>query len=214
MSRSNWTFEVAPDESQATSNLRLRRFLRRVGAARGQGTSLISVYVKAGGALSHTAKLLVDEYGAASCIKSRVTRHAVQEGLRQLQARLRQYRKVPANGLVLLAGEVELSDPSAGRTSGAPAIVLERRRVCVALEPPSPLQRSAYRCDSHFYLEPLHQLSAEGVAHGVVVVNGDGALLGMLQAGRRSTLYQMSTTLPNKHSRGGWSQQRYGRHRV
>ena len=51
-----------------------KKLLKRLQTAQGNGTSLISIIIPAGGQISLVSKKLVEEYGAASNIKSPVNR--------------------------------------------------------------------------------------------------------------------------------------------
>ena len=53
-----------------------------------------------GDQISRVAKMLADEYGTASNIKSRVNRLSVLGAITSVQHRLKLYAKVPPNGLV------------------------------------------------------------------------------------------------------------------
>ncbi len=57
---------------------RVRRLLRGLDGARGSGTSLVTILIPPGGdRLAKTNRMLNDEVGAASCIKSRVNRSEI-----------------------------------------------------------------------------------------------------------------------------------------
>ena len=53
-----------------------------------------------GDQISRVSKMLADEYGTASNIKSRVNRLSVLGAITSVQHRLKLYTKVPPNGLV------------------------------------------------------------------------------------------------------------------
>ena len=53
-----------------------------------------------GDQISRVSKMLADEYGTASNIKSRVNRLSVLGAITSVQHRLKLYSKVPPNGLV------------------------------------------------------------------------------------------------------------------
>lgn len=52
--------------------------------------------------------LMTQEFGAASNIKSRVTRQAVQSAITSARQRLTLYNSVPPNGLVIYCGDITL----------------------------------------------------------------------------------------------------------
>lgn len=77
---------------------------------RGHGTSLISIYVPGNSDLSGIRGTITKESSAASNIKSKQTRKAVQQSLRSLQNYVKGYptHRAPQNGLVILAGADQL----------------------------------------------------------------------------------------------------------
>ena len=59
----------------ALARWKARRVLQALEAAKGNGTSLITLLIPPGGdKLAKTSRMLTEEAGAASCIKSRVNR--------------------------------------------------------------------------------------------------------------------------------------------
>ena len=67
--------------------------------ARGNGTSMISLVIPPKGQINLTNKMLTDEAGTASNIKSRVNRQSVLDAIGSAQTRLKRYNSVPPNGL-------------------------------------------------------------------------------------------------------------------
>lgn len=70
----------------------------------GNGTSLISLYIPAGGHIATYQTLVKQELATASNIKSKKVRHGVQSGLDMIRRKLKDYRTVPENGLAIFAG--------------------------------------------------------------------------------------------------------------
>ena len=62
-----------------------------------------------GDQISRVSKMLADEYGTASNIKSRVNRLSVLGAITSVQHRLKLYSKVPPNGLVRIKIEFSSS---------------------------------------------------------------------------------------------------------
>ncbi len=54
---------------------KIKRLIKSLEAARGNGTSMISLIIPPKDQISRVAKMLADEYGTASNIKSRVNRY-------------------------------------------------------------------------------------------------------------------------------------------
>jgi len=72
------------------------------------GTTLITLLVPPGpDRLTWAGRLAAAETSAASCIKSRATRQAVQVALASLGHKIKTFKKIPENGLVFFCGSVE-----------------------------------------------------------------------------------------------------------
>jgi hypothetical protein len=67
------------------------------------GTSMISLIIPPKDQVSRVAKMLGDEYGTASNIKSRVNRLSVLGAITSVQQRLKLFNRIPTNGLVVSA---------------------------------------------------------------------------------------------------------------
>ena len=79
---------------------------RSLEAARGNGTSMISLIIRPKDEVSRAQRMLTEEYGTASNIKSRVNRLSVLSAITSTQERLKHYTRVPKNGLVVYCGTV------------------------------------------------------------------------------------------------------------
>ena len=96
---------------------------------------MISLILPPKSQISMTNKMLGDEYGTASNIKSRVNRLSVLQAITSAQQRLKLYNRCPTNGLVLYCGEVMTDD---GKI----------KRVSIDFEPFKPINTSLYLCDN------------------------------------------------------------------
>eukprot|EP00984_Skeletonema_dohrnii_P022859 scaffold11957_cov69-Skeletonema_dohrnii-CCMP3373.AAC.1 len=65
------------DTEQQIEIFKVKKLIKNLEAARGNGTSMISLIIPPGTQISQVAKMLSDEYGTASNIKSRVNRLSV-----------------------------------------------------------------------------------------------------------------------------------------
>jgi peptide chain release factor subunit 1 len=173
----------------------LRRFVCSAG------TSVISLILQAGSQLPAVTKLLTEELGTASCIKSRVNRLSVISAITSVQERLKRYRVCPPNGLVLYCGEVEGAD-------GKP------RKVTIDFEPFKPMSAKLYMCDNRFHTEPLAAMLEDDLKFGYIVIDGEGTLFGTVQGRCVETLQKVVVDLPKKHGRGGQSALRFARLRL
>uniref|UniRef100_A0A8C6FJG7 Eukaryotic peptide chain release factor subunit 1 n=1 Tax=Moschus moschiferus TaxID=68415 RepID=A0A8C6FJG7_MOSMO len=92
---------MADDPSAADRNVEIWKFkklIKSLEAARSNGTSMISLIIPPKDRISGVAKMLADEFGAASNIKSQVNRLSVLGAITSVQQRLKLYNKVPPNG--------------------------------------------------------------------------------------------------------------------
>ena len=85
---------------------KVKQLIRKLKAARGNGTSMISLIIPPRDQISRVQKMLGDEFGTASNIKSRVTRQSVLAAITSTQQKLKTYTRVPPNGLVVYCGMI------------------------------------------------------------------------------------------------------------
>ncbi|KAG9780181.1 hypothetical protein KCU95_g11546, partial [Aureobasidium melanogenum] len=68
---------------------KVKKLIKRLEQARGNGTSMISLIIPPKDQISRVAKMLAEEYGTASNIKSRVNRLSVLSAITSTQQRLK-----------------------------------------------------------------------------------------------------------------------------
>ena len=185
------------------------------------GTSMISLIIPPKDQISRVSKMLADEFGTASNIKSRVNRLSVLGAITSVQHRLKLYTKgnitfcnqmdlliilnifilVPPNGLVIYCGTIVTEEG-------------KEKKVNIDFEPFKPINTSLYLCDNKFHTEALTALLADDNKFGFIVMDGTGALFGTLQGNTREVLHKFTVDLPKKHGRGGQSALRFARLRM
>jgi len=180
---------------------KVKKLIKNLEAARGNGTSMISLIIPPGDQISRVNKMLSDEYGTASNIKSRVNRLSVLSAITSTQQRLKLYNKCPPNGLVIYCGTVITEDG-------------KERKVNIDFEPFKPINTSLYLCDNKFHTEDLNELLMDDECFGFIVMDGNGCLYGTVQGSNRDILHKFSVDLPKKHGRGGQSALRFARLRL
>jgi len=180
---------------------KVKKLIKNLEAARGNGTSMISLIIPPGDQISRVNKMLSDEYGTASNIKSRVNRLSVLGAIVSTQQRLKLYNKCPPNGLVLYCGTVITEDG-------------KERKVNIDFEPFRSINTSLYLCDNKFHTEDLNELLMDDEAFGFIIMDGNGCLYGTVQGSSREILHKFSVDLPKKHGRGGQSALRFARLRL
>jgi peptide chain release factor subunit 1 len=193
--------EQSGEEDAAINQWKIKKLIQKLEASRGAGTSMISLIIPPKDQISRYNKLLTDEAGTASNIKSRVNRLSVLAAITSTQHKLKQYTKVPPNGLVIYCGTVMTEEG-------------KEKKVNYDFEPHKPINTSLYLCDSRFHTEPLNELLESDQKYGFIVFDGNGALYGTLCGNTREVLYKFSVDLPKKHGRGGQSALRFARLRL
>ncbi|KAJ5081390.1 hypothetical protein NUU61_009654, partial [Penicillium alfredii] len=191
----------APQPNEAEKNIeiwKVKKLIKRLESARGNGTSMISLIIPPKDQISRAAKMLAEEYGTASNIKSRVNRLSVLSAITSTQQRLKLYNKVPPNGLVVYCGEIITSEG-------------KERKINIDFEPFKPINTSLYLCDNKFHTEALSELLESDQKFGFIIMDGNGSLFGTLSGNTREILQRLSVDLPKKHGRGGQSALRFAR---
>lgn len=191
----------APQQNEAEKNIeiwKVKKLIKRLESARGNGTSMISLIIPPKDQISRQAKMLAEEFGTASNIKSRVNRLSVLSAITSTQQRLKLYNKVPPNGLVVYCGEIITSEG-------------KERKINIDFEPFKPINTSLYLCDNKFHTEALSELLESDQKFGFIIMDGNGALFGTLSGNTRDVVHKFSVDLPKKHGRGGQSALRFAR---
>ncbi|CAM4617735.1 unnamed protein product [Leuciscus chuanchicus] len=196
--------KMADDPNAADRNVeiwKIKKLIKSLEAARGNGTSMISLIIPPKDQISRVSKMLADEFGTASNIKSRVNRLSVLGAITSVQQRLKLYNKVPHNGLVVYCGTIVTDEG-------------KEKKVNIDFEPFKPINTSLYLCDNKFHTEALTALLSDDSKFGFIVIDGSGALFGTLQGNTRDVLHKFTVDLPKKHGRGGQSALRFARLRM
>ena len=165
------------DDVEDLSLWRTKKLFKKLSHAKGNGTSMISLIIPPGDQLSRVQKLLTDEYGTASNIKSRTNRLSVLSAITSTQNRLKLYQNIPKNGLILFCGTI-LDENN------------KEKKVTYDIEPFKPINTSLYLCDNRFHTNILLDLIQEEQKIGVIIIDGKGVLLGLLIGNRKEILYK------------------------
>jgi len=178
---------------------RLKRAVETLAKKEGRGTELVSLYVPHGRQISEVIAMLKQEYGTASNIKSDTTRKNVQDAITKVSQRLKLFKEVPENGLVMFCGAI----PQNGLGS-------EKIETYV-LTPPEPINIYLYRCDARFHTEHLQELLKEKETYGILVLDGNAATYALLQGRHLEIVKEITSGIPGKHRAGGSSAARFQR---
>ena len=180
---------------------RLKRNLERLAAREGRGTELVSLYVPYGRQISEVVAMLNNEYGTASNIKSNTTKKNVQDAITRVTQRLKLFKKVPENGLVLFCGAIPQNGP------GSEKIEL------YIISPPEPIQVYLYRCDARFHTEHLQEFLKEKETYGIIVLDASHASFATVRGKHLEIVKQITSGIPGKFRAGGQSAKRFVRQR-
>ncbi len=178
---------------------RLKRVLDSLASKEGRGTELVSLYVPPGRQVSEVLAMLRDEYGTASNIKSDATRKNVQDAITKVSQRLKLFKQIPKNGLVIFCGAIPQNGPGS-----------ERIEIYVVI-PLEPIHIYLYRCDAKFKTEHLQDLLKEKETYGILVIDSSAATLATLRGRRLEVKDDLTSGIPGKHRAGGQSAARFQR---
>jgi peptide chain release factor subunit 1 len=187
------------DEAQKNIEIwKIKKLIKSLEQARGNGTSMISLIIPPKSQISFYTKMLTDEYGTASNIKSRVNRLSVLSAITSTQQKLKLYNKVPPNGLVVYCGDIVTDEG-------------KEKKLNIDFEPFKPINTKLYLCDNKFHTEALSELLEADDNYGFIIMDGSGSLFGLLSGNTRTVITKFTVDLPKKHGRGGQSAVRFAR---
>ena len=189
------------DHERLVEQWKVRKLIKRLSEARGNGTSMISLIIPPKGQVAQVNNLLLQEHGTASNIKSRVNRLSVLSAITSVRERLKLYNKIPPNGLVIYCGTVVTDEG-------------KEKKLSIHFEPFKPINKKLYLCDNKFHVEPLQKLLECSSVFGFIIMDGNGCLYGTLTGNHCEIKHKFSVELPKKHGRGGQSAVRFARLRV
>lgn len=177
---------------------KIKKLVKFLNNAKGSGTSVITIYIPPGDQISKIQYMLLTEYGLCSNIKSASNRKSVQDAITSCQEKLKHYRQVPPNGLILYCGEVVMEDG-------------KEKRYSKVIEPFKPVSRSMYKCDNRFDTEELSKMLENDDKFGFIIIDGTGSSYYTMCGGTREKIGGFNVDLPKKHGRGGQSKNRFAR---
>merc|ERR1712000_439831 len=84
---------------------KVKRLIKMLEKAKPSG-SVITLMMPPKEQIGKTSKMLVEEYGKASNVKSQSNKKSIQESINSTKERLKLYNKVPPNGLIIYVGRI------------------------------------------------------------------------------------------------------------
>ncbi|MHA1166284.1 MAG: peptide chain release factor aRF-1 [Candidatus Hodarchaeales archaeon] len=176
---------------------RLRTELNELKSRRSQdgSTCLVSLYIPENKAISDFTSEITNEIGTAANIKSKTTRKNVITALQIVLGKLKLLgQKSPPNGVVIFSGVT---------TTGKPEIHV--------INPPNPVSRKLYVCDSFFHTDGLEEHMVEKESYGMITLDTNNATIAVVQGSRLTILKNLQSMVMKKHRAGGQSSVRFAR---
>jgi len=189
----------APKKHTSLERFRLKKALATLSKKEGRGTELVSLFVPPGKQIAEVMTMLRQEYGTASNIKSDTTRKNVQDAITKVMQRLKLFREVPKNGVVIFSGAIPQNGPGS-----------ERMETYV-ITPPKPINVYLYRCDPKFHTEYLEEQLREEEIYGIMVIDSTETTIATLEGNRLQIVREETSGIPGKHRAGGQSARRFER---
>jgi len=177
---------------------KLKALVKKLKEIEGRGTELVSLYIPGNYPIGKIMEQLNYEYSTAANIKDDTTRKNVQAALAKIINYLKDFKKIPENGLIIFCGNV-------AKQRGEQDIRLW------AIVPPEKSTLKIYRCDSKFYVEPLEEMLEEKKLYGIITIDKGEAAIGLIKGRKLIVLDEMDSWVPRKHHKGGQSARRFER---
>lgn len=174
----------------------LMKFVQNLERYKGRHTELVSVYIPAGYDINKIIQHLGQEQGTASNIKDSTTRKNVTDSLERMMQHLRLFKRTPANGFAVFAGNV-------AEREGQQDIEV------FSMEPPEPLNFRLYRCDKNFVTDALREIAEKRDTYGLVVMDVREATTALLVGKKIIPMTSTSSIVPGKTRAGGQSAHRF-----
>jgi peptide chain release factor subunit 1 len=210
---------------------KVKKLIKRLEAARGNGTSMISLIIRklrhfarenlanASSApkdqVSRAAKMLAEEY---VCLQVHFVCDIINILLQGTASNIksRVNRQSVLSAITSTQQRLKLYNkvPTNGLVVYCGEILTsegKERKVNIDFEPFKPINTSLYLCDNKFHTEALAELLESDQKFGFIIMDGNGALFGTLSGNTRDVVHKFSVDLPKKHGRGGQSALRFAR---
>ena len=101
-------FKAGDPQDELIKMWKLKRLLAQLEEMSGSGTSMVTMYIPPKkDALNSANKKLSDEESTASNIKSSINKASVLGAIKSIREKLKLYKQVPKNGLVIFCGSVD-----------------------------------------------------------------------------------------------------------
>ncbi len=191
----------AKNKSKDLQLYKTKKLLESLKTKRGFHTELISLYIPPERKLSDVTNYLKNEVSESQNIKSKLTRNNVLTGISTLLGQLKNFTRVPENGMVLFSGAIPQNN-----TPGT-----ERQEIYIIDEPPDKVKNYRYYCAAEFLTEPLEEMIAPKETYGLIVIERAEAAVGYVRGSRVEVVKEFTSGIMGKHRAGGQSSVRFER---
>ncbi len=178
-----------------------KKLLESLKTKRGFHTELISLYIPPDRRLSDVTNYLKNEVSESQNIKSKLTRNNVLTGISTLLGQLKNFTRVPENGMVLFSGAIPQNN-----TAGT-----ERQEIYIIDNPPDRVKNFRYHCAAEFLTEPLEEMIAPKETYGLIVIERAEAAVGYVRGSHVEVVKEFTSGIMGKHRAGGQSSVRFER---
>jgi peptide chain release factor subunit 1 len=179
---------------------KLRKLIAWLSDKQGRGMEFISLYIPRDKSIDEIVAILKQESDSA-VMKSESVKNRFRDALKNAIQHLKLQKEIPENGLAIFAGTFVAKDPK------TEVLNVEE------LVPPEPITAYLYEVDDHFRLEPLREMLRDQKVVGLVAMDSKEASFGILDGERLELIENITSGIPGKSGKGGWSQRRYERER-
>ncbi|KAI9793381.1 MAG: Polypeptide release factor (eRF1) in translation termination [Peltula sp. TS41687] len=221
----------ANDAEKNIQMWKVKNLIKRLEAARGNGTSMISLIIPPKDQVSRAAKMLAEEFNIATLFTTTTALSGViwlSRSDRSQDRMLIGFKgtasniKSRVNRLSVLSAITSTQQrlklyskvPPNGLVVYCGEVITaegKERKINLDFEPFKPINTSLYLCDNKFHTEALSELLESDQKFGFIIMDGNGALFGTLSGNTRDVVHKFSVDLPKKHGRGGQSALRFAR---
>ncbi|OAD78476.1 hypothetical protein PHYBLDRAFT_154390 [Phycomyces blakesleeanus NRRL 1555(-)] len=143
-----------------------------------------------GDELNSINKFILTKRTEARNIKSSTQRTLALDSLDSTKTSLQEYSKIPPNGLVVYADATPRKREKNGDTK-------------ISFEPSKPISKTMYIRSNHFHIETLKKQLEVDVEFGVIIMDGNSTLFGILSGNDRRVLREVRSEVPSQKSRRG-----------
>ena len=138
-------------------------------------------------------KLLIIESSTATNIKSKKNRLAVQDAIKAIQFKLKNF-KLPKNGVIIYSGTID------------------DKLITIDIQPIIPILSKKYLCSNRFLTEPIQDsLNLFDEMFAFILISGNETKVFTLKGNHIKKIYEYNVNLTNKTRRGGSSAGRISR---